>query len=211
MARTKAHTKYLNRAGETVPGVTTLTRQLDKPQLVTWANRLGLQGIDCAKYTDNAATIGTLAHEMILAELGGAAVKYDEYTAEQIGLAQNCYGSYKSWANGKVIEPLLVEKAIVSDTLNIGGSPDFYGYVDGKVTLIDYKTGGIYPEYFIQVCGYIAILQDCGYGAPEEAIILSIPKNGDDCFQFKTYKNYTVGIDLIKHLKAIYELRKLVK
>ncbi len=44
--RSKVHTRYKLKNGLLVPGVTTVTGVLDKPALIIWANRLGLQGID---------------------------------------------------------------------------------------------------------------------------------------------------------------------
>ena len=60
----KAHIRYKLKDGTVVPGATTITGLLNKPFLITWANRLGLEGIDSTKYRDAAADIGTLAHQI---------------------------------------------------------------------------------------------------------------------------------------------------
>ena len=41
----KAHTRYELKDGTYVPGTTTITGLENKPFLVPWANRLGLEGI----------------------------------------------------------------------------------------------------------------------------------------------------------------------
>ncbi|MBR3805105.1 MAG: hypothetical protein IKJ14_07150 [Clostridia bacterium] len=61
----KAHTRYYDSTGAVVPGATTITGLLNKPALVLWANRLGLEGIDSTKYVDKAAKIGTLIHYLV--------------------------------------------------------------------------------------------------------------------------------------------------
>src|SRR5439155_21898181 len=53
--KVKAHVRYYTSKGEQVPGVTTILSVLNKPALVSWANRMGLQGIDTHKYVDEAA------------------------------------------------------------------------------------------------------------------------------------------------------------
>ena len=60
-----AHTRYKTSDGQIVPGASTITGLLNKPMLVKWANNLGLQGIDSSKYTDKAASIGTLIHYLV--------------------------------------------------------------------------------------------------------------------------------------------------
>ncbi|MBA7569795.1 hypothetical protein ES708_11536 [subsurface metagenome] len=66
MGKIAAHIIYRTRSGQSVPGVTTILSVLNKPALVPWANRMGLQGIDVAKYVDDKAAIGTLAHYLII-------------------------------------------------------------------------------------------------------------------------------------------------
>src|SRR5687768_11080950 len=56
----KRHTQYLTADGTLVPGVTTITGQMDKPALAFAANRLGLQGIDSGVHWKGLAAIGTL-------------------------------------------------------------------------------------------------------------------------------------------------------
>jgi hypothetical protein len=43
--KTKQHTIYKLADGSRVPGVTTIVGMKAKPQLIDWANRIGLEGI----------------------------------------------------------------------------------------------------------------------------------------------------------------------
>jgi hypothetical protein len=63
--KTKAHIIYKLADDSRVPGCTTICGILDKPALLEWANRIGLQGIEMRRYVDDKADIGTLAHDMI--------------------------------------------------------------------------------------------------------------------------------------------------
>ena len=55
--KSKAHQRYKLADGTQVPGVTTITGQLNKPALIIWANRLGLQGIDSTNTKQNGERI----------------------------------------------------------------------------------------------------------------------------------------------------------
>jgi hypothetical protein len=210
VAKYTAHTQYKNRNGITVPGVTTVIGQLNKPQLVAWANRLGLQGINSNKYRDEMAEIGTLAHSMILAQLGGDAVDFNDFTPEQMSKARNCMRSYDAWDEGKLVMPIVVEKPMVSEHFQYGGTPDFYGWIDGKITLADYKTGSIYKEAYIQACAYYYLLVENGYAPAEQILILGIPRTNDENFKEVRFTDPAIGWELFKHLRTVYELMKAV-
>ena len=59
------HTKYVNSNGQEVPSVTQILGVINKPALINWANKMGLQGIKTSEVLRNTADIGTLAHEII--------------------------------------------------------------------------------------------------------------------------------------------------
>lgn len=179
---------YKDKNGTRLPGVTTITGELgwNKQVLISWANRLGLKGIESSKFVDDKAAIGTLAHDMVLNHLKHGIVNTDDYSANQITQAENCLLSYHNWEKGKVIEPIMLEVPLISEVYKFGGTMDFFGKIDGVITLNDFKTGkGIYDEYFIQVAGgYLILLEENGQKV--EAIqILNIPRSEDESFQVK--------------------------
>ena len=96
-AKVKAHQRYYTSFGEQVPGVTTVLAVLSKPALVAWANRMGLQGIDTNKYVDEAASVGTLAHALIVEELGGVEAHRSDFSADQIVRAANSVHVFREW------------------------------------------------------------------------------------------------------------------
>lgn len=158
-----AHQRYYTSSGELVPGVTTILSELAKPQLVPWANRLGLQGIDARKYTDEAAQVGSLAHYLIECMMRGSEPELGDFTPAQVEMAQQSVAAFKDWLNQHEMEPYLVEQQLVSDEHRFGGTVDWYGMLDGVPTLVDFKTSsGIYDEHKFQVGGYWKLLQERG-------------------------------------------------
>ena len=216
-----AHTRYRlapTRSypkGELVPGVTTIVSVLNKPALVNWANRLGLEGIQVGKYVDDKADIGTLAHAMIIAEITGEeiSVDLDEYSLAQRDAAENACLSFFEWQKKHKLEVVAAEKSLVSERRGFGGTFDIYGICDGKRELIDLKTGsGIYEEHWIQCGGYTILLEEHGW--PVDSIrILNIPRAESENFAeqtaSKSVRQYAEALFL--ECLEVYTLQKTLR
>lgn len=181
--RVKQHTVYKAEDKKRVAGVTTILSILNKPALVPWANRMGLQGIDIKKYVDVLANIGTLAHYLVECEWKGEEPDLSTYAPEDIDKAENALLSFWAWRDQHEVEPLLVEAALVSETYRYGGTCDCYAIVDGETTLIDLKTGkGIYPEMIHQLAAYTQLLEENGYEV-DNVRILRIGRDENEGFE----------------------------
>jgi len=191
-----------------VPGVTTVLGLLNKPALVPWANRLGLEGIDAAKYRDNRGEIGTLAHELIMGDLLGVPCDTSEYSRQQIDAAGHSFAFYQDWCKGKILEPIILEFPMVSEKYRYGGTLDYYGKVNNVVTLLDYKTGGVWTECYLQVSAYFNLLVENGFEPPEKITILSIPRDSGEQFQEIRFTNYKKGFQAFLLLRELYDLLK---
>jgi hypothetical protein len=210
----KAHTRYKTKDGIIVPSVTTIIGLLNKPALVPWANKLGLEGIDVKKYVDKLAEIGTLAHQVILDYFKIQETDFFEYGAEVIDKAQNSFLSFLEWAKGKRIKPILIEKEGVSEGWGFGGKFDFYGEVEEILTLIDFKSGsGIYEEMAYQLAAYKTLVE-YDFAVPykvERAMILRIPRTEDEKFEIKVWTNLDKQWEIFKRLLEIYQIKKSIK
>ncbi len=209
MGKHQAHQRYINAEGKQVPGVTTICGQLAKPALAPAANKLGLAGINSTDYWKHLADIGSLAHEMILAHIKGEDLNTDDYTKKEIDLANSCFQSYLNWESKHTIEPILAECQLVSEANQFGGALDCFCKLDGVDTLIDFKTGGIYPEVVIQVSAYQQLLAEHGYLA-RQALVLGIPRSADDSFTERTYTNFEAGWEAFYFLLKLYPLMKRI-
>ena len=207
----KAHVRYKTSEGQIVPGATTITGLLNKPFLVTWANRLGLEGIDSSKYTDEAAAVGTLAHALIQADLQGDPVDHDLYSKQQLDLAENALLSYYEWKSRHKIEPIFCEKQMVSDTMRYGGTIDCYCMLDGKPTLLDFKTGkAIYDEYFVQLAAYAELLRENGHEV-DQVRILRVGRDETEGFEERSVPDTRKYFEIFKNLLNIYYLKRELK
>lgn len=209
--RVKSHTRYRLKDGMAVPGVTTILSVLNKPALVPWANKLGLQGIDSSKYVDEKAAIGTLAHQMIADYLRGWETDTSEYSKVQIDQAENAVLSFFEWEKNHHIEPVLVEEPLVSEQYKFGGTVDCLGKINGSLCLLDFKTSsGIFPEMMVQIAAYGQLLyeQDC---VIDKAIILRIGRTNDEGFEERLVNELDKRWQIFLHCLEIYRLQKEVK
>jgi len=180
--KAKAHTRYELEDGTRVPGVTTILNVIAKPALISWANRMGLDGINTSKHVDELADIGTLAHAMIAHFLGGPEPDLDDYSKHQIDRAENSVLSFHEWAKGKTLKTFHSERQMVSEQLRYGGTCDWIGEIDGVTTLLDLKTGkAIYDEMLYQVAAYWGLTQEEHQGV-KEIRILQVGRSEDEGF-----------------------------
>ena len=208
----KAHTKYINNAGVQVPGVTTILGVLNKPALVKWANNLGLQGIDSTKYRDKAANVGTLAHLMVQNFLQETKGDYSDFSSEEINLAENCLISFYEWYKNNSVKPIFLEKGFVSELHQYGGTIDCYAVLNGKPTLLDFKTSsGIWPEMLHQVAGgYLQLLQEASCEVAQIRI-LRIGRSEDEGFEDRMITNWNLHWGIFEAALKIYNYQKLLR
>lgn len=217
MSKTKAHQIYRLKDKSRVVGVTTVVGVLDKPALVPWANRIGLQGIEVRKYVDDKADIGTLAHAMIINKLLGKETDTSDYSQNQIDAAENACLSFYEWQRTHELTIIQAELPLVSECHKFGGQFDIYGQLNGSRELIDLKTGsGIYEEHYYQVGGYGILLEENGFPI-DQIRILNIPRSEDENFQEIVLSDRTrelasdMFLDCLKIYNRKKEVRRLLK
>lgn len=206
--RAKVHTRYYDKDGNILPGVTTILGVLNKPALVPWANNLGLQGIKVGAYVDVLAQIGTIAHDMVLAHVENRKFGADDLPADLVDAAENSFLKYLEWEKNHIVEPILCEAALVSEPYDFGGTIDFYGKIDGVLTLKDYKTAkAIWPEHLYQVAAYRKLLETNDYKV-DAVGILQIGRSEDEGFSEKVITDSTREWEIFKHCLELYRLMK---
>lgn len=156
-----------NPDGVDCPSVTTILDIINKPFLLQWANKLGKEGKDVDEEKSRAARGGTVGHEMIQHTLGGPPVNERAWSAGEIEEGRTVLSKFEHWRShgGKVksMRTILMEERIFSG-LGYCGAMDWYGEIDGYLTLLDFKTGkSISPEYIYQLAAYKKMLMEKGH------------------------------------------------
>lgn len=157
--------------GKYVPGVTTVIGKIsDKSALIRWAVNKGcdllvdtlnnkevinLGHIEMArsahiKERDEAAKVGTTAHEWIEKHIKGEDVEMPEDDR-----AINAINAFLKWEDVNKVKYLGSEMRLYSLKRKVAGTADVLAKVNGKLTMIDNKTAnGIYNDHRIQACAY---------------------------------------------------------
>lgn len=209
--RAKVHTIYKLKDGTRVPGVTTVLNELNKPALIHWAWSLGTKGIDYRVHRDELADIGTLTHRMILCYFKSESCDTSEYSKRQIDKAENCLLSFYEWEKHHKVEPLLVEKALISERHRFGGTVDFIGDIDGVRTLMDFKTGkAIYDEFFYQLAGYSIAAEENGLNSAEHRI-LRIGREESEGSEERVKRDLSLDKEIFLHALGVYQVKKAKK
>jgi hypothetical protein len=196
MARDKVHRPYFKADGTQVPGVTTLTRIWNSSgEAFTYAAwKLGTEGKDYKKVWEEKAAIGTLAHAMIMTELSRVPLR-DEYlkdfTPNQVDAAENAALSAFSWMKGGYnLEEFVLETATISEMMGFGGTPDFYGKVNGTWTVLDFKTGNeLYDDMWAQLAGYALSIIESGRPV-NQLMLVSAPRAESLDYAVKTLQEW---------------------
>lgn len=166
-----SHTDYINNNGINVPSVTTILKILNKPSLVKWANYMGFKHQDINHILEKSSEIGSCVHDLVETYL----MKYyyifiptNYWTRELLLLYLD---TIKKWKNSHNIEPKFMEKKFCSK--KYGGTIDFYGIVDSKYTLFDFKTSKrTYSSMFLQLAAYCLMLEENEYKVEQVGIII---------------------------------------
>lgn len=151
--------------GEYKKGVTTILGILDKPGLIQWASNKACDWIrsycekisDAPRYSvsendlgeakyahrtlkDEAAEVGKRVHKWIEDHIAGTDTEYDE----QMKLSVE---SFLKWEEENKPEYINSERIVYSEELDICGTTDSIIILNGKRTILDFKTGHPDREY----------------------------------------------------------------
>lgn len=145
---------YRNPAGEIVPRVSSIVKMLGNADLIKWANRMGLQGINSQEYVEMRADIGTDFHNMAEEYMTGK-----EITGTHFKESLEMMERFRYWVKCHQYQVYSSEQSLVNDFY--GGTYDAIGTCDGALLLVDYKTSTkIHQSYFVQLAGYMRLIEE---------------------------------------------------
>lgn len=189
-----ARSKYKDSAGFPVARCTSIIGDnlgWNKNILMAWARKVAMAGQDPNIVKNVAASIGTLTHDMIEAHIYGTQLsqkKLSSYDFDSLALACRGKDQYKLWEKSMGVEYLESEFSIQGIDTNLyykfGGTADAIATINGKTTLIDFKTSkGVYNDHIIQVAAYKHGIELVSDYKIDEVVLVHINKDctiGDD-------------------------------
>lgn len=157
------HENYYNKKGDEIPSVTTIMKLLNKPEIIKYANFIGLvarKNLD--DILKKSSDIGSLTHYIIERHNKKKIINLkilDEYDYSIQKAVEKTLKGFKKYL--KEYKPESIESEFRIKNEFCGGTIDNISKIKGKVYMIDYKTSkNIYPTMFIQLAAYNKLLRE---------------------------------------------------
>jgi len=93
------------------------------------------------------------------------------------------FTQWLKWKDSVKLKPILIEHTVYSKTYEYAGTMDLLADINGKLSVVDWKTGkAIYPEAILQNAAYRYAVWEMGIGVPvpPKGFIVRLPKNEND-------------------------------
>jgi len=135
--------------GKSVPGVTTIIGHTTSKQLAYWRGKLGNAKAD--KVSDEGKLFGDKVHKIVEAYINGQKLTLQKPFDD---ILENFQNVTKGW------EFVETEKELLNKEHMYGGTADLIAKIDGKLALVDIKTGGLYDnKELVQLAAYDMCLE----------------------------------------------------
>jgi len=155
-----------------------LTPKMSRPAfLSTLETRLGKEKAH-RKLLRKAGDIGTECHALIEWNLRQELKQEAGPEPRLSDKAMWAFASWENWRKSVKLEPISIEQIVWSETDEHAGTLDLLARVDGRLTVLDWKTGkAIYWEALLQNAAYSKSIFEMGHAAEMPAgIIVRLPK-----------------------------------
>jgi hypothetical protein len=204
------------------PSVTTILNVLAKPALVEWGVKCACNYVednlkllisgDSFSVQDvfkivtaartahdrtrqEAADIGTSVHDWLAASWLFTLGRGPQPEIPKDEKVQNCIEAATDWFVQHKIRPLKIEEAQYSRIHKFCGRPDFIGYIDDTLSVLDYKsTKFIYPEVALQMTAYGYMHEEEFGENPATRWALRLDKETGE-FEARKYSPETFNLD----------------
>ncbi len=139
------------------------------------------------------------------------------YTKEQFKAAVIGFGAFQKWFKQTTLKIVEQEVPMVSEELQIGGTPDaigqYPGAPSGHFVMLDWKTGKLYPDHILQVSCYLKMWEELHPGQVIDEIHLchfgkEYGEFGHSCFPAEVIE---IGWRGFKHLREMYQIDKQLR
>ncbi len=179
----KTHTYKVG--DKVIYGVTSITGTIAKPGLIYWAANMSAEAFlanmkagvaldevqikqlaDTIKTAhsqkkDSAADIGTMIHDWLEQFLKAGIAKKPIPKKPINPEMKNAIDAFLDWTKKNKVKFTEAERKVYSRKFKYAGTCDGVATVNGKSTIIDFKTGNaVYPEMFLQTVAYQAALEE---------------------------------------------------
>ena len=154
------------------------------------------------RVSKEAADIGKKVHKFAEQWLSGEQPGIPPEADERIALGCE---AFLRWLREHDVRPLIPEKVCFSKRWLYAGTCDFWGYIDGELTVGDFKTSkAVYIDHLLQTAAYqVAIEEELGVTVPARQLIRLDKTTGE--FHVERHPHSNLHIDTFLSLRAYHE------
>ena len=206
---------YFNAAGAPVPGThDPIKRYMDHTALMIWAHKQGQAGLPL--YQRSAIDIGATVHGMAELDLKGRPDREIEAYCHQclaapdhLRAAWSAFAAFRAWRQQCQVRAIALERAMVSETWQYGGTPDTIAMINGGLGLVDFKTSARpFPDHLVALAAHGKLWEE---NNPQHRLssyhLICLPKDGSD-FAHHAYADLAPQWELFRLWLEAYRLEK---
>lgn len=204
--------RYQLKNGDFIPTVTQIISQnlgWGSHELINWAGRQGMKGINPNETRRRAASKGNCVHKVIEGFLKGVEPYLGLFSRDQRLFADRALESFKAWSSGRDLEFIHAEHTVISETYKYGGQIDVVVCESGRLLIVDLKTTkSLWPNHLIQISAYAAAYSEQEGIPVDQCHILRLDKAGSGYGKMLlTPKQVSDSFEVFTHLRAIHEFK----
>lgn len=182
--------------------VTEVLDYFAEPELVNWKVKVGAK--EAKRVSSVALKLGSKVHKYIEDVLGGKDAKFSR--AKDSFELNNCLRAFEKFRANYDLQTEDMEKEVKSEYLGVVGHYDWFGWVGGRPTLIDWKSSArINKKYWVQVHMY-AYLRGVALGHLDVGIC-RLDKNIGE-YEFEVMKYDEGFVEVFKSMLMAYRYMK---
>ena len=205
--------KYKNKAGENVPSFSAINSQWGEGSkgLQYWYWKKGKDGLDFNEMPE--ADIGTIVHKMIDYEVKkGKELDLSQFPMDQVEQAKQAKANWNEWKDTNRFEPFQTELSLISEEYQFGGTIDCVALINGKLSILDVKTGKeMYASHVVQLEAYKNLWIE---NFPDHPLVggYHIIRTGKEMAMWVNYwyQDFPQAWEVFLHLRKLYDLAKEV-
>ena len=177
----RAHQRYHLKDGTEVQGASSIAKVDDDPSgLIYWANKLGLQGIDCNKFRDELADAGIVAHHLIHCHFIRKTPGLKKLSQSAVEAGTRIFEEFIEWWADNDLTWMAGEREMVSEKHRYGGTLDIAAHdLKDRVWILDVKTSKrVYPSHKYQIAGLGKLWEENEGEKVHKHMIIRLPYAG---------------------------------
>lgn len=184
-----------------VPSATTILNAYPQPaHLNKWIGENGWT--ESQRILNEAGVRGTRVHDALELLLDGETLWEHSYTLDE----WRRINAFVEWYKEAQPETIAVEVALYSPKHHYAGRVDYVCRLDGKVTVLDFKTSGsLYPHFPLQFAAYAQAIEETTDIKVEQTAGLQLGTRTKKGWKLEVHENWREHFKVFKTIQDVWK------